>query len=156
MNKRWTYKEDALLCEHWPRLCHDEALCREVLPDRTTNAIRCRANAIGLTGRRDAKWSADELLSLIDQYPRHGFEWEGWRRLLPGRSKNAVREKASSLGIRHGYKIPRRLDEMDSRVLLKLVRAIADAFGLNPRDVADELCRLAYVHEIGGDDAQGE
>ena len=153
--RRWSHEEDALLCDNWPRVCYDEALCRELLPDRSTSAIRRRATDIGLyvrkAGSRESEWSVDELLVLIDQYPRRGFDWSGWRRLLPGRSKHAVMKMASSLGIRHGYKIPKRMGDADSCNLLKMLKAIADTLGVSPRDVADEICRLAYLHETGGD-----
>lgn len=160
--RRWAHEEDAVLCEHWPSVGYDEEFWREKLPDRTMGAIRRRATDIGLSlrksadRRREPEWSTDELLVLIDQYPRHGFDWSGWHRLLPGRSKRAVMTMASRLGIKHGCHLPRKLEEDESHKLLKVLRAIADSLGLNPRDVANEICRLAYVHEIGVDDAQGE
>lgn len=155
-NRRWSHEEDALLCEHWPRIRYDEALAARLLPDRTMDAIRRRGSDIGMRVSRridsePEEWSADELLALVDQYPRHGFDWEGWRRLLPNRSKRSVMAMASSLGIRHGSKIPKAMEESDSCKLLRMVKAIADSLGVEPRDVANELCRLAYVHETGGD-----
>ena len=45
------------------------------------------------------KWSAEEEAALAREYPEHGAAWDGWHELLPGRSYEAIRAKAHSVGV---------------------------------------------------------
>ena len=45
-------------------------------------------------------WTRAELDALRRLYPSHGRNWDGWARLLPGRSGPAISARASRLGVR--------------------------------------------------------
>ena len=42
-------------------------------------------------------WGEDELRILRGLYPRHGIHWEGWESVLPGRTIDAIKNKALQL-----------------------------------------------------------
>lgn len=49
---------------------------------------------------RGKRWSEAEVASIIENYPLHGRSWDGWERLLPGRSPESISLKAHKLGLR--------------------------------------------------------
>ena len=44
-------------------------------------------------------WSAAEDAMLVAHYQERGPSWRGWADLLPGRSKKAIKTRASRLGL---------------------------------------------------------
>ena len=44
-------------------------------------------------------WSREELAILRAHYPYEGYSWVGWESLLPGRTTDAIRHKAMSMGL---------------------------------------------------------
>ena len=45
-------------------------------------------------------WDALEDSALWSHFPEHGRDWDGWDRVLPGRSRAAISARASRLGVR--------------------------------------------------------
>lgn len=45
------------------------------------------------------EWTSEEVAALREHYPSHGPGWSGWARLAPGRSYNAIKDKARCLGV---------------------------------------------------------
>lgn len=50
-------------------------------------------------GTPRADWTEGEIAVLMAHYVSKGPGWEGWARLLPNRTYDAIHTKASSLGI---------------------------------------------------------
>lgn len=53
-------------------------------------------------GQLDTLWTADEVRLLMENYPGHGYAWDGWADVLPGRSPGAIKSKAAGLGVSTG------------------------------------------------------
>lgn len=51
-------------------------------------------------------WTTAEVAVLREQYGVHGYNWSGWRKLLPRRSKESVRRKAMAMCIAPPEKLP--------------------------------------------------
>lgn len=45
-------------------------------------------------------WDPAEDEAVLAYFPEHGRDWDGWARLLPGRSGPAISARASRLGVR--------------------------------------------------------
>lgn len=43
-------------------------------------------------------WSSEEDEALRVYFPRHGLKWDGWSEVLPGRSWDSIRARASRIG----------------------------------------------------------
>ena len=50
-------------------------------------------------GRREP-WGQFETLTLMEFYPRHGPQWEGWDDVLPNRTRSAITQKAAKLDLK--------------------------------------------------------
>ena len=50
-------------------------------------------------GRREP-WGEFETLALMEFYPRHGPQWEGWDEVLPNRTRHAITLKAAKLDLK--------------------------------------------------------
>lgn len=48
-----------------------------------------------------ATWSNEECKQLFDHYGENGPDWDGWRDLLPNRTRGAIEGMARRLGIPH-------------------------------------------------------
>lgn len=46
-------------------------------------------------------WKPTEIAALRRYYVRKGLVWEGWERVLPGRSKQAISSKANNIGLHY-------------------------------------------------------
>ncbi len=46
-------------------------------------------------------WTNEEVDVLREHYPEHGARWDGWGRLLPGRSEASITHAAERWGVRH-------------------------------------------------------
>lgn len=46
-----------------------------------------------------AKWTADEDKTIRTFYATQGAQWDGWRELLPNRTKGAIYQRAHKLGL---------------------------------------------------------
>ena len=64
-------------------------------------------------------WTPEEDATLREHYPAHGADWNGWAKLLPGRTAGAMHTRAYVLGLRYegpprgGYRID--LDKASER-----------------------------------------
>lgn len=45
-----------------------------------------------------SRWSDEENAAILAN-PEHGAEWREWKRLLPGRSKQAIKQRRIALGV---------------------------------------------------------
>lgn len=50
-------------------------------------------------GRREP-WGEFETLALMEFYPRHGPQWDGWDDVLPNRTRHAIIQKAAKLDLK--------------------------------------------------------
>ena len=159
--RRWTAEEDALVREHYPSHGATWEGWRELLPNRSLNAIRVHANGLGTLASKDViaannaravesstrhSWTEAEIAELATWYPLHGMSWRGWRDVLPGRGAAAIAKKAKALGLRHRG-AGRPVTNDDRSRILATVLALADELRLPPRFVADEVVRLGREHE---------
>ena len=46
-----------------------------------------------------ARWTPEEDQVVRENYPVHGGSWDGWERVLPGRTSEAIRVHAFKLGV---------------------------------------------------------
>lgn len=86
-------------------------------------------------GRR--KWSTEEDSALRSCYRTMGCGWQGWLDLLPGRSYDAIRNRARRLGLSSDTRTswPRSL--LENEVMALMRRGVApsgidEALGLPP------------------------
>ena len=159
--RHWTAEEDALVREHYPSHGAQWEGWRELLPHRSLNAIRVRANGIGTRASREVIaannaravesstrrcWTEAEVAELATWYPLRGTSWRGWRDVLPGRGATDIARKAKALGLRH-MGAGRVVTNDDRSRILATVLALADELRLPPRFVADEVVRLGWEYE---------
>lgn len=62
------------------------------------------------------RWTRSEDALLVDNYPTHGAAWPLWSDLLPGRTRFAIRSRASALGIQHSVLWSHDEDELVRRL----------------------------------------
>lgn len=67
-------------------------------------------------------WTTREIDTLRECHSLHGISWDGWAEALPGRSLNAIKQRACKLGLRKH----RPWTDRERAVVL---RAILDASG---------------------------
>lgn len=101
------------------------------------------------------RWSEEENAAILAN-PEHGAEWRGWLKLLPGRSKSAIRQRRIALGVaakRGRRKRPPELPEPsepwsdEQRVaLVRLATEMVDACGHDLRECLEELARVIDEH----------
>lgn len=99
--ERWTPEEDEAIRKFFPQHGADWDGWERLVPGRTRSAIKGRANRLCV--RTDdapvrRNWTADEDAALMEFYPAHGGNWDGWPEVLPGRSKSSINGRASKLG----------------------------------------------------------
>ena len=90
----WTAEEINVLTQFYST--EGVEYCNKLLPNRTINSIKLKAQRLGL--KDDRYWSSEELSILLEQYPLVG----GYicASLLPKRTYFSVQMKASQLGIK--------------------------------------------------------
>lgn len=102
---RWGSREVEAVRKYYPLHGPDWDGWDELIPDRTRHAIQMCASRIGVKAGPDAPsakglpWSDAELEALARLYPEHGGAWDGWRKAIPGRSRNAIVSMAKAVGI---------------------------------------------------------
>ena len=139
-NRLWTKEELAALCKHYPEHGSTWDGWEQLLNNRTVWAIRERARRIGVV--YNPRWTKEEVEVLKECYPRHIGEWteEQWHKVLPGRSKVAIRQKAGNLGIRIAFSCSehhQRWTKSDDAKLLKAIQIIATQLGRTERSVVN-------------------
>lgn len=95
MKKPWTKEEDEILIHSYPL---DGPSIVSKLKDRTINAIKNRAQALGLIYRKEMfGWTEEELSILREYYPIEGKQI---LTRLPGRTLKTIQVTAYRLGIK--------------------------------------------------------
>lgn len=100
------------------------------------------------------KWTSEEEAALRRHYPAHRTgTWKGWKRLLPGRSPNAIRIKAIELGLSRKKRCGSRpwADE-ETAELLRFLIAHTKKWDRTPMAVAmhaEWLCQRALALKGG-------
>ena len=106
----WSEEDDLIMREYYP-LEGGKVILR--LPGKTKNQVRSRAWFLGLQGtylgkkQKRGYWSIEEDTVIRERYPKEGLGVSG---SLPGRTKAAIRLRASALGVavkdnRRGYRV---------------------------------------------------
>ena len=90
------------------------------------------------------RWTEEEEEMVLREWPSHGDGWPEWERLLPGRSRGAIRGKAHSM---HLIRDNRWTPEED-RVLLRAALVVRRATGRSAYAMAN---RLRYLAEVAGE-----
>lgn len=139
----WTPDEDEVVRERYPEVGSRSPEWAELLPNRTPSAIRRRANKLGLRYRGPVeRWTEDELRTLRENVGR-GMGWDGWRTVLPGRTRNAIYARAVREGLlepNHG-RYSRREDEQ----LAEVLELVSERMGRPVSHVANRMAFLAGV-----------
>lgn len=99
MKNLWTKIEDEILINYY----HKEGTAIIArLPNRTVNAIKNRAQALGLICRKEMfGWTDAELAILYEYYPKEGKQIVD---RLPGRTLKTIQVTAHRLGIKRHRK----------------------------------------------------
>lgn len=93
--KHWTKEEDQILIAHYPK---EGTEIFKKLPGRTPNAIKNRAQNLGVIHRREMfGWTEEELNILKEYYPIEGKRVVS---RLPGRTINTIQVTAHRLGVK--------------------------------------------------------
>ena len=99
-----------------------------------------------------SRWSDEENAAILAN-PEHGAEWRGWTRLLPGRSKSAIKQRRVALGVAAKQGRRKRAQEPsepwtdEQRVaLVRLATEMVDACGHDLRECLQELARVIGEH----------
>ena len=74
-------------------------------------------------------WTMAELDALRRLYPSHGCRWEGWGRLLPGRTPDALVAMAHKLGCPRRRDALRGFSRADAACAARHLRAMAEETG---------------------------
>lgn len=70
--------------------------------------------------RAGCNWSDEEDEAIRVYYPSRGRSWDGWKEVLPERTKGAIVERARRLGIKSDH--PRRQVEYDVEAAMETKR----------------------------------
>ena len=74
-------------------------------------------------------WTRAELDALRRLYPSHGRNWDGWARLLPGRTPDAMVAMANKLGCPRLRDALRGFSRADAACAARHLRAMAEETG---------------------------
>lgn len=95
MKMYWTKEEDEILIKYYPK---EGIAVVNKLNNRTVNAIKNRAQALGVIYRQEMfGWTEDELDILKEFYPKEGKKIMA---RLPGRTLKTIQVTASRMGIK--------------------------------------------------------
>lgn len=99
---RWTPEENRVLLKNLGKISVPEIIRRGLLPGRTVRGTQRHIEYWHLkeSPSRHKRWTPDEDELLRELYPEHGPSWDGWRRVIPTRSRRAVQTRAKKLGIK--------------------------------------------------------
>jgi hypothetical protein len=86
-------------------------------------------------------WTADEDAMLIANANRTA-SWDGWKRVLPGRSHNAIAMRRHNLGVAEPLTYEDWTHEQRSRLVSGL-HALCEEVGHDPHQCIAELHRIA-------------
>lgn len=100
-------------------------------------------------GRRGSEWTTrqDELLERY--YPEHGPSWDGWERLLPGRTCRAIAKQASKIGVRCLYRGPKSWTKAEDRVAVAMLAEVCRSVNRTPLAVIKRLLWLVERNRRG-------
>lgn len=96
----WTDEENEILIKYYP--AEDEAVLKR-LPNKDKHQLINHVYYLGLYGKYHkkkfevVKWSREEDSIIREYYPKEGFDII---KRLPGRTRNAIKTRASQLGIK--------------------------------------------------------
>ncbi|MET3232247.1 UNVERIFIED_ORG: hypothetical protein ABIC54_004452 [Burkholderia sp. 1263] len=137
--KLWKLNEDRALRNLWHSDVPSDELCA-ALPGRSSDAIRSRAQFIGL-GARFIKWTDAEDSILRDIWSGNGSLKSHLHR-LPGRTWRGALHRAKSIGLRG--RNPQQFVSHFSWVEVEIVSALSQSVPMTARDIAS-VCQASYA-----------
>ncbi len=150
MNNEWQEWEKELLREHYPKRGVAWDGWETLLPDRSGGAIRTRANSLGLKHEGWRIWEPEEDAILRLHYQTKPKDWDGWRRLLPGKTRKQIAGRAWALGLKSpkgGWTDEARKD------LVLSVKGVSERTG---HSFTGCICELNYIRKKHDEKRRGE
>ena len=139
----WTYDEDMVVCERYPEVGSSSPEWAELLPNRTPDANRRRANKLGLRYRGPIeRWTDDELRALRENVGR-GMGWDGWRTVLPKRTRHSIYVKSVREGLLETSH--RSYTQREDEQLAEVLELVSERMGRPVSHVANRMAFLAGV-----------
>jgi hypothetical protein len=136
--KLWKLNEDRALRHLWRTDVSSDELCAAI-PGRSSDAIRTRAQSIGL-GARFIQWSDAEDLILREIWSGKGSLKSHLHR-LPGRTWRGALHRAQSIGLRG--RSPKQFVSNYSWVEAEVMKVLSKAVPLTAREIA-AACSASY------------
>lgn len=91
------------------------------------------------------KWTAEEEAELVKNYPLHRSAWDGWRYVLPGRTRNAIRHRACALGLADHRRAVTAWDEIEDRLVLSAALKLSRETGRTVGAIGGRIQALAAI-----------
>lgn len=81
-------------------------------------------------------WTKDEDEILKAHYREHGYKWDGWEALLPGRTDNAIYRHAAGMGLTENgrVRVTKRNDGLEGRTVIKKTKDPYEGYVLSCLD----------------------
>lgn len=95
-------------------------------------------------------WTTKEIETLRECHEEHGISWDGWAEALPGRSMEAIRQRASKLGLRKR----RPWTDRERAAVVRAVLDVAREIGRPP--ISCTVMALCLLREERARRARGE
>ena len=101
-------------------------------------------------------WSHDEDRKLRANYPKRGSSWDGWERLLPGRTESSIRNRAQRLDIRHDPYLSQTDAGVEGTVLRRVHTGMACSRIADARGIPDGKARKVVIASWADDKERRE
>lgn len=132
----WSEYEDLLVRTHFPVHGSMWKEWPNVLPGRTTIAIRGRARRLGLNVENKDVWTAEEDAVLLENRG-HDARWHGWVRLLPRHTPKAIANRMRFLCSSAG-----EWDPDEDRALLVALSHVVKYTGRTASEIYERIPKL--------------
>lgn len=80
------------------------------------------------------RWTKDESMRLLKFYPEHGLSWDGWKTMLPDKTRKSILNKAIRMGLKRRKKHPKK----------KEIVKVNSTVNFNPPDPYEDVV-IAYM-----------
>lgn len=92
--------------------------------------------------RRGSDWTTRDEQLIERHYPEHGPSWDGWEKLLPNRTPNAISNRAYRLGVRCLYRGPKSWTKAEDRMAVAMLADVCRSLNRTPIAVIRRLMWL--------------